>query len=394
MRPYWLLLALLCLLFAGPARATQPVVEFYEGTVNSSERVVGMGGAFVAVADGAEGHLVNPAAFAVRPTFGRGDWFDWDFAFSAFTVFGGVGTNLDQSQAAAQLDFAQLLQIGADLKFGQFATGVHVRSQELRLVAQTRDRPVTYQIHQAFGGYGFGYGFADGQLTLGGVLSLGTTDLNASNAVHFESSVGFRSLGAVYAPHGERWRIGATVQPTVTMYATGTSASNGALPDHLGALDTPAAIVTPWQAAAGWSYMIGPRAYNEPTTYHLSAAQAAKLPPMPRHYTLLAADVVLFGAVPGAISAQSYLVAQPLSAGRTVSAGLRVGGESEIWANRLALRAGTYYEPSRYDRQFGRLHATAGFDLRVTVWWDWKISYCVDLASGYNNSALGFGFWH
>ncbi len=72
---------------------------------------------------------------------------------------------------------------------------------------------------------------------------------------------------------------------------------------------------------------------------------------------------------------------------------MRAGAESEIMPNRLTVRGGSYLEPSRFKR-WPRLHLTGGADVRVTVYWDWRITLAVDFASAYRNTAIGLGFWH
>ena len=62
---------LVCLWCAPTARAADPAyqLEVFQGPVVSSQRVVGMGGAYIGLAEGVAGHLDNPAAFAVRSVF-------------------------------------------------------------------------------------------------------------------------------------------------------------------------------------------------------------------------------------------------------------------------------------------------------------------------------------
>jgi hypothetical protein len=71
-----------------------------------------------------------------------------------------------------------------------------------------------------------------------------------------------------------------------------------------------------------------------------------------------------------------------------------VGVESEVLPNRIALRAGTYFEPSRYQTSAGRLHMTGGADLRVDVGLAWKLSVVFDVAPGWVNTSAGLGLWH
>src|SRR5690606_15779798 len=82
------------LLSVTPARAGGPLgkngepiatsrysIDFYQGPVSAGSRVVGLGGAYVAVAEDVDGNLQNPAAPAVRPFYSV-DHFDWWPGFS------------------------------------------------------------------------------------------------------------------------------------------------------------------------------------------------------------------------------------------------------------------------------------------------------------------------
>src|SRR5687767_9664108 len=65
---------------AQPASTTEDfTVDAAQGPVTGSTRVIGLGGAFVAVAEGGDGVAVNPASVAVRLPY---SWNRWDSGFS------------------------------------------------------------------------------------------------------------------------------------------------------------------------------------------------------------------------------------------------------------------------------------------------------------------------
>jgi hypothetical protein len=383
------------------------MVEYHEGPVNSSQRVIGLGGAFVSVGEGADAHLVNPAAFALRSPFFGNDWFDWDVALSVFSVLGGEN-DLDQSRHGEALDLAQLGQIGFNVKLGRLGLGFHMRSQDLRLRVPGGGPPdpVTaaptdawYAWVQRFGGLGLAWALDEGQLVLGTVLSLGTADLahtGSGAALHLSSQLEFGHWGLVWAPRGEPWRAGLALRMPVTMRPVDALGQPVPAPSTLGALVPPAGIRLPWQVAVGASWMRGARPYNLRPSYGAlplpAGATAAEA--IPRDYLLLSADLVLTGPGAGALAAQSYLagVGEPARYGASVS--LRAGAEREWLPDRLTLRAGSYYDPSRYTGELGRLHLTGGLDLRLTLGWKWRLGWCFDVASRYRNTAFGLGFWH
>lgn len=99
------------------------------------------------------------------------------------------------------------------------------------------------------------------------------------------------------------------------------------------------------------------------------------------------------GRTPGAISFASFARQTRRAAGDSVSVAPRAGAEAEVLANRLRLRAGSYWEPRRERGARGRAHVTAGGELRLRVWKDWRLDASVDAARGYTNWGVGVGFW-
>ncbi len=385
---------LAALLSAAAAQALGPTLEFYEGPVNSSQRVVGLGGAFAAVAEGAEAHLVNPAAFALRPLFAKKRWFDWDVGMSVFSGL-GASVNLDQNRLGARADSARLSQIGFNLKFGRLGVGFHMRSQDYALRVTPRERlPATFDLQQSFGGFGLAYALGDGEWVLGTVMGLGTGQLSHSSGsaeLRLGSPLGFHNFGFVHAPRGERWRIGGSLQLPVVLRPEDLQGDPVTPPETLGNRATPGAILLPWQAAMGLAWMWGRRPLNQLPGYLEPAGSPSAVA---RDYVLATADLVLTGPGNGAVGVQPYLAGLSAPIGRIGTPSVRAGVESEVLANRLVLRGGSYFEPSRYQGSLGRVHATGGADVRLTWGWDWRITWCFDIAQGYVNSAFGLGLWH
>jgi hypothetical protein len=91
---------------------------------------------------------------------------------------------------------------------------------------------------------------------------------------------------------------------------------------------------------------------------------------------------------------ESFLLSDTERSGEQTSLSPRVGIEAEVVPNFLAVRLGSYYEPSRFVRS-GRPHLTGGADVNaIELWWEWKVGVSVDLAEEYVNVGLGVGFWH
>ena len=85
--------------------------------------------------------------------------------------------------------------------------------------------------------------------------------------------------------------------------------------------------------------------------------------------------------------------------GTHTSVSVRGGAEYEWVPGRLRVRAGSYWEPGRFDGVSGRLHGTFGIEARVLQFWLFgqrrgRITLTGDVASGYKNLGLSIGFWH
>jgi len=397
-----LLCVLPCAMPASAGAAPDPrlgsgSLDFFQGPVISSGRAIGLGGATIGVADGAEAHLENPAAFAFRhPAFGH-DWFDWDVGLSYVRVLGN-GVDMDQSGQGGTGRDAQATQGGFNLKFGRFGIGVHVVTQKCSLGVDASGGSV-FGFEQTFGGIGLGYVFLDGDLTVGGVLSSGSARIGSgdlSKGVRLESGLSGGAYGLLWAPVGRPWRVGLTGRFPVRMTQDRAKDWSGLTVAQVGDVPIPAAIVLPWSVGLGGSWIWGPRPRNPRPSFGVMP-----LPPgavnhdaLPRPYLMASADVLVTGATADGIGAQAWLAGVYQRSGATPSLHARAGIESEIWDDRLVLRAGTYFEPSRFDDRVGRVHGAVGLDLRVTLGLKWRVGLYGDWAKGWSNTGLGLGFWH
>lgn len=385
-----LCLSLACLsLTPALTRAQEPaperVVDFYQGPVVASGRVLGMGGAYVGVAEGAEGHLQNPAAFAVRAAPFVDDWFDWDVTLSTLVVGRDDAIDLEQVGEPSTFERSTYLQLGFNVKFGEHGFGFHGRSQgydftQLRGVLRT---PVHYD--QSFAGLGYGMHLVDGWY-VGGFLYGGTAGLEVEGVEVAKVTGGGLVAGVLYAPPGEAWRVGARWRtPVVGRDFEGDEAERGET--------VPDAIAVPWELGIGGSLMLGPRPYNVAPSFGHGTAPARDAA---RRYLLLAVEAVITGAAPaGAVAVSAFHGSTPRRSGEHASVSLRVGGEAEIIDGWLVLRGGSYYEPDRSRDYDGRLHLTGGFDLHLfELIWDWEAGAVIDWAPDYLNWGVGVGFWY
>jgi len=123
----------------------------------------------------------------------------------------------------------------------------------------------------------------------------------------------------------------------------------------------------------------------------------------PRRYYLLTADLWLSGRVANGVGVESFLFQTVQRSGQKVTISPRLGFETEIWPKRMKIRAGTYFEPSRFDEPKPRAHGTLGFDLSMFKWnvfglwpddYRWQLTAALDLARAYGSFSVGIGGWY
>ena len=115
------------------AQDHQPIVDgdfgidLYQGSVFGSGRIVGMGGASVAIAEGSAGIDSNPAAPATRPSTSTGKW-SWDWHLDWLTP--AVGTDFDnngiEAERESSIGDSPLLTLGFVVQYKQWAVGLAV----------------------------------------------------------------------------------------------------------------------------------------------------------------------------------------------------------------------------------------------------------------------------
>ena len=126
---------------------------------------------------------------------------------------------------------------------------------------------------------------------------------------------------------------------------------------------------------------------------------------MARGYVLLAASLSAFGPVHEAVGIESFLQRVVDRSGRRPVFMPQVGVETEVIPNWLKLRAGSYYEPTRFDNRNAapRAHGTFGVTSKLLPWsvfgvWPrdawWRAQGALDVAQRYFNWGFSVGIWH
>jgi hypothetical protein len=347
-----------------PVTANDYRVDLSHGPALGSTQQVGMGGAFMAVAHGAAALAENPAAVAARLP-GADAWFDWDASVSSFAV---GGKDFDNNGSASTAYSKHVVsQAGGFLQFGRWSGGLFTLSQQYD--AETQGVPRRFQFNETHLAAGWRSG--DSRVAWGGgfrIAEFKVTPRGGSQKLLHLSGSG-AELGVVWSPEHVPLSFGAAYQGKIK-----DDPENP--PPAVGSLVTPTGV-------------------RLPTTFSMGTAYKGAAP---RPFTV-AADVKILGRVKRANGIESFLEQRQQRSGRRASVSPRLGGESEVMPFRLRLRAGVYFEPSRFQGVSGRTHGTAGFEVRVgRVPWTWgrslSIGYALDGAPRYLAQFVSLGFWH
>lgn len=398
-----------------PASAMTPTaVDTGRGPLNGGTRYIGLGGAFVAIAQDTEGIAINPAATAVRLPY---SWTEWDWGIGLDVAVGAwlpknkyYNRPSDDNVESSTTIFGTLAGM---LNKNQF--GVGIAAEALRNAASRKDQAVGISTSLA-ANFGIvhataAYGFSDGQLLLGGGLRY----VGMSWDRHNGGSGAFTSAGVGY-------EAGVILKPTASQYRLGIefkSAAEAKVPD---VTDQTSTIHVPWEVAVGGAYQFGKRPLNprfitgrqvaqqkangaEPTAVEIKQAEHELFEAYQAQdpfYLLLSAELlVLEGSSNGDFDQYwSEGGKQPI---KGVILSPRLGAESEVVPHILRVRLGSYYESPLVGGATGRLHATGGLEVKLFQWgvfglhepFDyWRFSLAVDGAREYLNTAFSIGFWH
>lgn len=468
--------ALLC--FSPPAR-TQPLnngnfnVELYQGPVLGSTRVIGLAGAYTAIAEEAIGIPFNPASVANRTHYSVKN-FDWDINFTYLKpgLLEGDNFDFDNNKRSFLTDY-HIFNYGALIQYKGFGFGLYVRSQ----VVSFEDKSATPRLYSAtlqLGQIDFGYALWKHQIVIGGGLRAGYFSLqekDVADGERFRTSTLGLEAGAVFRPL--RWpfriavtaavpvygwidkkfedatfflpkgvqtpweiRVGATycfcfkkkynvlpgylkpkpkkvrkkkarprpARPVVPPPAPGTPPAKKHAPaEKISAPPPPAGGKPTGNKPTGHEPSIGPsRPAEPPPAESGKAKKPARRRKKPRrggYYILVSAQMVILGPLKKTIGTDAFFEQIYERTGRGVDVGAHLGVEAEVWRNRLRLRGGGYWEPSRFEHYAGRMHGTFGLELRLFDFKLWgprslSLSSSLDLASRYNNVSFSVGFWH
>jgi hypothetical protein len=444
-------------------------IDLVTGPVLGAGRVVGLGGAFTAIATGADGGAWNAASYASRGLWDL-DWFEWEVTLNL--VPGSIRNSDFDNNGEPGFTYDTFLfgSLGLCLQFGAFGIGGLANVQSYQIDDGRELLLTTYN-------YAVSYAFADGQLIAGLGLRTAslTIDESSGDAQPLVDVAGTAPEAGVLLRIADRpFRLGLAARlPVETAPPDALVAAGFMLPRH---------IHLPWEVQAGAAIQFGPRPLNrvwvnpsdvtrrlkaelqarrsarereqlarEAEDARMQLAQERTPPqigegsPVPegtprdpeflrresalrqreehelraeierleaerekeyenlsRKYLLLSAETIFVGPTERGVGVESFLSNLEHRSGRSVTVGFRAGVEGEPIAHWLQMRAGTYFEPSRFEGVPYRVHATAGVDVRLFSWdlfglldeFTLRAGASADVAERYLNVGFGLGLWH
>lgn len=280
-------LCLSLLAVSGVARATLPAegqpiltndysIDLYQGPVLSANRVIGLGGAFVAIADGTEGQAMNPAATAARTLYSYGH-FDYDAGVGLTFPSGVRNTDFWNSGHRTQLPKSQsfdflFLNLALQLQFGRWGFGVSTDFQQYSLLRGVAPADIAakdqVKAQIAIGHLQVAHSFFDGQLLLGAGIrttglsvTKGANQLVGSQELFSTVGTGFEA-GVIWQPTDWQIRVGGAYHGGFNTRAAPES-TFVLYPDDLqNRLFLPSRVTLPWDVNVGFAAQLGPRPMN------------------------------------------------------------------------------------------------------------------------------------
>lgn len=251
-------------------------IDLYQGAVLSANRVIGLGGAFVAIADGTEGQAINPAATAARTPYSYGH-FDYDMGVGVTFPSGIKNTDFWNSGNRTELPKTEglnflFLNLALQLQFGRWGFGLSTDFQQYSLsrgvdpaAGAEKDRLLG---RIAIGNLQVAHSFSKGQLLLG--VGLRTTGLSVTKqdgtllgSQELFSTVGTGFVtGFIWRPTDWQIRVGGAYRAGFDTRASPESTFVIYEDDPNNRLYLPSRVTLPWDANLGFAAQLGPRPLN------------------------------------------------------------------------------------------------------------------------------------
>jgi hypothetical protein len=267
-----------------PIRTSRYGIDSAAGPILAGTRVIGLGGAYVAIAEGTDGNLQNPAAPAVRTPWSV-DHFDFELGFTLLfpsflksADYFNTGRGRTDLRNSNEQEFAFIAgAFNAQLGPWGFGMSADLQRYGLRradvLSAGIREELVRAQLSVVRAH--IARSVDDGQLVGGVGFHVVALDLTTQDEVFTRSGNVFTTRGwafeggLLWRPNEEHYRVGLAIRaPVVTQVESdsdefeGGDVILGAGPDDPNAIWLPHSVRRPWSADLGFALQIGKRPLN------------------------------------------------------------------------------------------------------------------------------------
>jgi hypothetical protein len=373
-------------LLARSAHAEGPIVDrdyaidFYDGVAIGNTAWVGMGGAGAALIVGSAGALINPSAPAVRPTTDTDTW-SWDYHFDYLT--GQYSSDYDNNGVPApENGGAQLVTGGLAGRYHDWAGAVTITAQTAPIGDATGLDADALRLRYVVAKY---FGNRDIAVGLGVQNVIFRVGVPAMDPLFEINGVGVIG-GITYVPRLRNFRIAGGLESRILGADVTTTTCD---PSNCNGYILPERVVSPARGIVGFAYRFAETAWNQPVGGTFRDEQSLTL----------TADMLVTGDSPDAYGIEAFGQQMLQRSGDSIALSARAGVEVEPLPGRLRVRAGSYWEPARFEGVSGRIHGTFGLELRALEVHAWgrrrgRISFTCDIASRYRNIAVSIGFWH
>lgn len=349
-------------------------IDVTRTVTTGSTRKIALGGAYAGIAEGNAAIPDNPAAVSYRArAFMRP--LELDMVLSTLAIEDNDSDN--SGTESLVYGNSSLVDLGAMAQYKNW--GIGFVSQ--LAVFESENLPQNQEAQFRSGILAAGYTTDDRTIAFG--FSLNPVGARVHPKDNYDprsfqlKGVGY-GAGILVHPCRGAWRFGAA-------YSSGVSTDEGLVSSatevvKVGNLIVPEGVLEADNFSLGvaheWNHFLGWRG----------------------HPGLASGDIRLFGKSPSNAQGSAAFVSQtsrPI--GQKAIATIHGGAEVELVPNRFRLRAGTYYEPSRYEGGSARTHITGGFEVRLFsipfVTRDASFSYAVDSTSRYQVHSFSLWLW-
>lgn len=251
-------------------------LDLFQGPVTTASRVIGLAGAYTAIAEWCEGEYSNAAAPAVRAPYSLGKW-DYDICLGFTNPGAFSGTDFENKGANFQslpTRFSNSVTVNAGLEVQYGTIGVTVVYDQIRFglaqsvsVNQSTDSVVINRVTASLAN-----AFLDDQLILGVGFRAATFELDqqvlGNDEALLSSGGASMQFGAILKPKRTPLRLGATFRTELDITdITGTSqTANGAqcvtpAPGQP-CIILPSRIIVPWEIEVGAAIELGRKPLN------------------------------------------------------------------------------------------------------------------------------------